>query len=327
MTATKVVITFDEDPKLKDLGLNLSNFKKRLRYEDAADDEDSIFSKDFIYYDENAGIIILTDEDEVEKIILHPPKKLIGYLCSNENNSEILSGEMNFVDSIVEGRFTCGLINLPSKVTNLDLKTNGVFGCKDEKCLDPKKEISVSTTAVDLENDALVYNYTVTGGTINGSGWSVIWDLAGVEPGIYTIAAQTDDGCGDCGETKSQKILVKENSYEIIQPPKIKELILDKTELVAACPVGRLQRIHCPSGSCGVSVTSVASEGKNLTYRYVSGGEIIGSGDKVILDLAGLSPGEYSTSVSVSDDGVIFGEPKTVTVVIKENPSCTTPKK
>lgn len=154
-TATKVVVTFDEDPKLKDLGLNLSSFKKRL------EDEEDKDSEEYIYYDENAGIIIQTDDGEVEKIILHPPKKQIGYLCRNENNSEILSGEMSFVNSIVNSEPACVYINTPSIVTNLDLKTNGVFGCKDENCIDAKKEIQISTTAVDPEGDTLVYNGVV----------------------------------------------------------------------------------------------------------------------------------------------------------------------
>jgi hypothetical protein len=154
----------------------------------------------------------LTDEGEVEKIILHPPKKQIGYLCDNENNSEILSRETSFVDSIVNSEPVCILRNMPSVVTNLDLRTNGVFGCKDENCLDAKKEIRVITTAIDAENDTLVYNYTVTGGKINGSGANVIWDLTGVEPGVYGIAVWTDDGVGFVGETQSQKISVKENS-------------------------------------------------------------------------------------------------------------------
>lgn len=323
MTATKVVITFDEDPKLKDLGLNLAGFKKKLEDEEIED------SEQYIYYDENAGIIIQTDEGEVEKIILHPPRKQIGYLCSNENNEEILSGEMSFIDAIVEKDTYCILRNMPSNVSNLELRANGVFGCQDEKCLNAKKEIRVTTTASDAEGDTLVYHYTVSGGKINGSGYEVIWDLMGVEPGIYTITAGTDDGVGVVGQTQSRKILVKENSYEIIpQPtPKIKELILDKTELVAACPVGKLRRVRCASGNCGISVTSAASEGKNLTYKYIADGEVIGNGEKVIWDLANLKPGEYEIEVSASDDGMIFGEPKTATVVIKENPACTLPKK
>ncbi len=321
MTVTKVVITFDEDPKLKDLGLNPASFKKKLEDEEIED------SEQYIYYDENAGIIIQTDEGEVEKIILHPPRKQIGYLCSNENNEEILSGETGFVDAIVKKDTYCILRNLPSNVTNLELRANGIFGCQDEKCLDAKKEIRVITTAVDTEADTLVYHYTVTGGKINGTGANVIWDLMGVQPGIYGITAGTDDGVGVVGQTQSRKILVKENSYEFLPPAKIKELTLDKTELIAACPVGRLKRVACPQGSCRVSVTSVA-DGQNLIYKYKTfSGEIIGSGDKVVWDLANLKPGEYEIEVSASDDGMIFGEPKTAAVVIKENLSCTLPKK
>jgi hypothetical protein len=45
MTATKIVITFDETTKLEDLGLNLSGFKKKLEDEEVED------SEEYIYYD------------------------------------------------------------------------------------------------------------------------------------------------------------------------------------------------------------------------------------------------------------------------------------
>lgn len=324
MTATKIVITFNETTKLKDLGLNLSNFKKKLRNEEDKD------SEDYIFYAEKAGIIILSDEGEVEKIILHPPKKQIGNLCRNEDNSEVLSRKISFVDSIVSSDTFCILVNGFSNVTNLDLQTKGVFGCKGDDCSDAKKEILVRTTAIDPENDVLTYNYTVTDGKIIGSGSEVIWDLTDVQPGIYGIAVGTDDSCGICGQTKSRKILVKENSYEIVPSVKIKELILDKTELIGGCPVGRLKRVFCPSGGCGVSITMlvIAPDGKNLTYEYkISGGKIIGSGDRVIWDLAGLPPGEYSITVAASDDGTVFGTPETATVEIKGNQYCVTVKR
>lgn len=324
LTATKVVITFDETTKLKDLGFNLSNFKKKLQDEEIED------SEEYVYYNENAGIIILTDEGEVEKIILHPPKKQIGNLCNNENNSEILSRKTSFVDSIVNSEPVCIYINQPSNVTELNLKTNGVFGCKDENCADAKKEISVSTTAIDPEGDVLTYTYIISAGKIIGSGWEVIWDLSGIEPGIYGITVGTDDGAGIVGATKSHKILVKENSYEIVPPAKIKELILDKTELIAGCPVGRLGRISCPLGSCEISITSVAvaPDGENLTYKYETfAGKIVGSSDRVIWDLSGLRPGKYSIKVSASDDGTVFGNPETATIEIKENPYCSRAQK
>lgn len=324
MTATKIVITFNETTKLKDLGLKLADFKKKLKDEDVED------SERYIYYHEKAGIIMLTDEGEVEKIILHPPKKQIGSLCDNEDNSQILSKKMSFVDSIVNSEPVCIFINNPSNVTNLDLRANGVFGCQNEKCLDSKKEISVTTTAIDPENDVLTYNYTVTSGKIIGSGYEIIWDLTGVQPGNYMITASSDDGCGVCGQTESRKILVKENSYESIPPAEIKDLILDKTELTAGCPAGRLKRTICPLGVCGVSVTSVvfAPDSENLTYKYrISGGKINGSGDRVIWDLAGLPPGKYSITTAASDNGTVFGNSKMATVEIKENPYCSATRK
>ncbi len=68
---------------------------------------------------------------------------------------------------------------------------------------------NVTTTAVDPENDVLTYNYTVSGGRIVGQGANVSWDLTGVNPGTYTITAGVDDGCGVCGQTKTQTITVE----------------------------------------------------------------------------------------------------------------------
>jgi hypothetical protein len=272
----------------------------------------------------------LTDEGEVEKVIIHPPKKQIGNLCVNENNEEMLSREVSFVDSIVQNESYCILINQPSNVTKLNLRTNGVFGCKEANCTNAKKEISIVTTALDPENDVLTYNYAVTGGKIVGVGVQVIWDLTGASPGIYQITAGVDDGCGICGETQARRILLKENSYELIPPAKVTKLILSKTELIAACPVGRLKRKLCPSGSCGISVSTVAvaPDSRNLTFKYeVSGGEIVGSGDRGIWDLTGLRPGKYSITVSSSDDGAVFGNPETATVEVKENQYCVVAKR
>ena len=68
---------------------------------------------------------------------------------------------------------------------------------------------NVTTTAVDPENDVLTYNYTVTGGRIVGQGANVSWDLTGVNPGTYTITSGVDDGCGVCGQTKTETVTVE----------------------------------------------------------------------------------------------------------------------
>ena len=68
--------------------------------------------------------------------------------------------------------------------------------------------VNVSTTAVDPEGDVLTYNYTISGGRIIGTGANVRWDLNRVQPGTYTITAGVDDGCGICGKTMTQSIVV-----------------------------------------------------------------------------------------------------------------------
>lgn len=70
--------------------------------------------------------------------------------------------------------------------------------------------VTVTTTAVDPENDVLTYNYTVSGGRIVGTGASVSWDLSGLQPGTYTITAGVDDGCGLCGQTQTQTVTIAE---------------------------------------------------------------------------------------------------------------------
>jgi hypothetical protein len=107
------------------------------------------------------------------------------------------------------------VINQPANVTALTLSASTiVLGCppgqipaEGQSC-NQSTSISVTTTAVDPENDVLTYQYTVSGGRIVGTGANVSWDLSGVAPGTYTITAGVDDGCGICGKTMTQTITV-----------------------------------------------------------------------------------------------------------------------
>lgn len=80
--------------------------------------------------------------------------------------------------------------------------------------------IEVKATAsmggVLLDETETTFNYTVSGGKIIGAdvirfmGANVVWDLSGVEPGIYTITAGADNGCGVCGKTKTREVKIIE---------------------------------------------------------------------------------------------------------------------
>jgi hypothetical protein len=106
-------------------------------------------------------------------------------------------------------------INVPADVTGLEVGDTEVnLGCPPGMIAGPScnesQSVSVRTTAVDKENDTLIYNYTVSGGRIVGQGANVNWDLAGVKAGTYTITSGVDDGCGVCGKTQTKTITVKE---------------------------------------------------------------------------------------------------------------------
>src|SRR5690606_14549677 len=97
------------------------------------------------------------------------------------------------------------VVNQPASINSVTLSdTKITLGCQTgyksaSGSCDDSRSISVSTSASDPENDPLVYNYTVSGGRIVGSGANVTWDLSGVEKGTYTITTGVDDGCGVCG--------------------------------------------------------------------------------------------------------------------------------
>ena len=102
----------------------------------------------------------------------------------------------------------CGIIN----VTALHLsQTEITASCpaNPKSCSDNNRKIEVSTAAIDFENDVSNYLYTVATGKIIGQGANVVWDLSNVSPGNYTITVGIDNGCGVCGWTKTQTVIVK----------------------------------------------------------------------------------------------------------------------
>lgn len=58
----------------------------------------------------------------------------------------------------------------------------------------PQLEVTVS--ASDREGNPLLYQYTVSGGVIRGSGNKVIWDLSGISIGSHRLKVCVDEGYG-----------------------------------------------------------------------------------------------------------------------------------
>lgn len=108
----------------------------------------------------------------------------------------------------IENKFA-NVTNLTVSDTTITLPCPAGFVPADGATCNDATTVTVTTTAVDPENDVLTYNYTVSGGRIVGTGANVSWDLSGLQPGTYTITAGVDDGCGLCGQTQTRTVTVE----------------------------------------------------------------------------------------------------------------------
>jgi len=200
------------------------------------------------------------------------------------------------------------IINQPANVTALTVSDSEIVlpcpagtestsgGCNDTTT------ITVNTTAVDPENDVLTYNYTVSGGRITGTGASVSWDLSGAQAGTYTITAGVDDGCGLCGQTKTETV-------RIVPCPDCKVRCACATISVSG-PAG----ITEPGSPMTFTANVSGGSQSNMTYNWtVSSGTI--------------ESGQGTPSITVATTREMAGSSVTATVNIGgQDEACNCPK-
>jgi hypothetical protein len=192
--------------------------------------------------------------------------------------------------------------NKPANVTALNVSdADVVIPCppgttSTESCNDGST-LSVSTTAVDPENDVLTYNYTVSGGRIVGQGANVTWDVGGLQPGTYTITAGVNDGCGVCGQTQTKTITVRQC-----------------TGCTVPCACTNVNGVTGPSGTTRggdtMTFTANTSGPVDVTYNWsVSAGTI--------------ESGQGTASITVRTTKEMAGSNVTATVELGGNaPTC-----
>lgn len=56
------------------------------------------------------------------------------------------------------------------------------------------RDVQLTATSADPDNDTLLHTWSVTGGRVTGEGRAVTWDLSGVNPGTYTASIEVNDG-------------------------------------------------------------------------------------------------------------------------------------
>lgn len=64
------------------------------------------------------------------------------------------------------------------------------------------------TVSAKLENDSLIFRYSVSGGRIIGEGARVTWDLTGGRPGTYTITVNIEDKARTQNQTETKTVTV-----------------------------------------------------------------------------------------------------------------------
>jgi hypothetical protein len=145
----------------------------------------------------------------------------------------------------------------------------------------PGGSCQIVCDATDSDGNSLSYNWSATGGTINGEGATVTW-IAPDSSGSYSVEATVSDGHG--GEaTGVVSITVRTN-----HAPTITSLVADANWVT-------------PSGSISLTCTASDADHDQLSYEWTTdGGDILGSGPAVNWTAPEVI-GVYNITVAVED--------------------------
>jgi hypothetical protein len=189
-------------------------------------------------------------------------------------------------------------VNKPANVTALAVSDSNVkLGCepgfkpREGQVCAESTSVSVTTTALDPEGDLLVYNYTVSGGRIVGEGANVTWDLSGVPAGTYTITAGVDDGCGLCGQTQTQTVVVEACDCERI-------IVCECPTITVSGPAG----ITDPGTPVTFTANVAGGTQTSVTYNWTVSAGTITSGQgtpSITVDTAGLSNTTVTATLNI----------------------------
>jgi hypothetical protein len=193
-TVTHIEIDLEEAVALKDAGFDLSKFVKEQMYRDTPDA--------YMHHDKARGAAIETRKDGVMTVIFFPPSSASKRLCEGNTSVKDFYTRKSWFAEKLEERVFCDFSNGYARVDDLVLSATSIEASSNRK-------VSVTTRAVDPENDVLTYNYTVSGGRIIGTGAKVVWDFSGVAAGTYSITVGVDDGAGIIGRTITKTVIVR----------------------------------------------------------------------------------------------------------------------
>ena len=84
-------------------------------------------------------------------------------------------------------------------IVSLTPSSSSIATCPaGQRSLDPScsssSEVTLTADAMDVQNDEMLFTWSVTAGRLRGEGRKVTWDLYGVPQGTYTVTVEVNDG-------------------------------------------------------------------------------------------------------------------------------------
>lgn len=147
--------------------------------------------------------------------------------------------------------------------------------------------VNLSAQAVSSTGKPITYEWTTTGGTLEGSGPTVKLHTDNLNPGTYTQTVRATDLPGNTADC-STRVTVK------APPPAPKPPTVTCSSDRPSVQVGEI-----------VTLNARATSPDNRPLRYewtTTGGRVEGTGATVRFDTTGLRPGSYTVHVKVTDD-------------------------
>jgi hypothetical protein len=135
----------------------------------------------------------------------------------------------------------------------------------ESPCFEDEKTyglVKIKTVVSNPKNSNLRYQYTVSGGRIDGEGAEIVWDLGRIRPGTYTISAQVGDGFEFSETVVTKTVTVRDCGCCLIP---------------CTCPTFDVYDSNIKAGeSVNFEVIVVGGNVAEITYNWtVSQGEII----------------------------------------------------
>ena len=167
----------------------------------------------------------------------------------------------------------------------------------------------LATHATDPNGDKLDYTYSITGGSIDGEGSHVTWQLSGVAPGAYTASVRIDDRRGG--------VSVASTSVTIALCP----------DCVPPCILCPPLAVTCPTEvdqSETVTFTANLTQGTpaiSETYKWTLSAGTIRSGDgtsSITVDATGTGGGVVTATVEVGGIDPSCNRTASCTVAVRQ---------